>query len=578
MDIKRHSIDFPSYRSLHLAAIAPYPPRSHTGTGLAITCVENFGKGRRKEVGHEKVRGKGRHWEGTGGRVAKGGNEGTRGHQPPVSGPRREATATTIMADTGVEGEHWLQPNGRGPAFASRNKQKESRHLLNTLLLSISFFLIFVAFSTTQNLESSLIPGLLGRWSLAALYASFCVSSLFIATPIANLLPPRFALLVGGAAYIPLTAANLYPSWGTLIPAAVVLGCGAGILWSAQGAYLTAAASNYARSKNKEPKSAMGLFTGIFFCIFQLTQVVGNLVAGCIFMFGGDSEDEARNILFYMFLGVAALGVLLFLLLGKEVTEKERKSGETSDLFQQSKNVNSDGEQIGTPQVTSFKEVFRNVLDVVLLLGDPRMLLMVPVCIFSGMEQSFLSGDFNADIVKEAKGLEWVGFVMTVYGAFDAVGSMVLGRMADIIGKRLYLVVGFLAHATFIAFYISVLRISNIEELAANSWILFLSAAVLGVADACWNTFPPLMMSVFFSDNAEPAFGNLKFWQSIGAICPFVWGPLISFELKLIILGASLCVAVLSVVFLDLKVASISDTSDHTREKSKGALLADADA
>jgi len=39
-----------------------------------------------------------------------------------------------------------------------------------------------------------------------------------------------------------------------------------------------------------------------------------------------------------MFLGVAALGVLLFLLLGKEVTEKERKSGETSDLFQQSKN------------------------------------------------------------------------------------------------------------------------------------------------------------------------------------------------------------------------------------------------
>jgi len=68
--------------------------------------------------------------------------------------------------------------------------------------------------------------------------------------------------------------------------------------------------------------------------------------------------------------------------------------------------------------------------------------------------------------------------------------------------RRLYLVVGFLAHATFIAFYISVLRISNIEELAANSWILFLSAAVLGVADACWNTFPPLMMSVFFSDNA----------------------------------------------------------------------------
>jgi hypothetical protein len=77
----------------------------------------------------------------------------------------------------------------------------------------------------------------------------------------------------------------------------------------------------------------MGLFTGIFFCIFQvghsiwslprrlwwwwsssshprgvlgvlgvgvgffppqLTQVVGNLVAGCIFMYGGSNQDQAR--------------------------------------------------------------------------------------------------------------------------------------------------------------------------------------------------------------------------------------------------------------------------------------------
>jgi hypothetical protein len=120
----------------------------------------------------------------------------------------------------------------------------------------------------------------------------------------------------------------------------------------------------------------MGLFTGIFFCIFQvhfrfqhialllshvasprfssplpvllqLTQVVGNLVAGCIFMFGGSDQDQARyrtlhslahcacgcvlilaldsDILFYVFLGVAAGGVLLFLTLGNEVTEKERR-------------------------------------------------------------------------------------------------------------------------------------------------------------------------------------------------------------------------------------------------------------
>lgn len=46
---------------------------------------------------------------------------------------------------------------------------------------------------------------------------------------IANLLPPRFALLVGGAAYIPLTAANLYPAWGTA-PLFVRIVCVCGVL------------------------------------------------------------------------------------------------------------------------------------------------------------------------------------------------------------------------------------------------------------------------------------------------------------------------------------------------------------
>jgi MFS family permease len=448
----------------------------------------------------------------------------------------------------------------------SNNTGGGKRHLINALTLSTSFFLIFFAYSTTQNLESSLIPGKLGYWSLAALYASFCVSSLFIASPIANLLPPRFALLIGGAAYIPLTAANLYPRWATLIPAAVVLGCGAGVLWTAQGSYLTAAASNYARSKNKEPKSAMGLFTGIFFSIFQLTQVVGNLVAGCIFMFGGQDQDQARNILFYVFLGVAAGGVLLFLTLGREVTDKERRGGEINQrLLVERQGVNSEV----APRGSVLGRVFGNAFDVLRLLRDPRMFLMVPVCIYSGMEQSFVPGDFNADIVKQAKGLEWIGFVMAVYGAFDALASVLLGRMADVVGKRLYLVVGFVAHGSFIAFYMTYLNLSNIATLHDDFWILFLSAAVLGIADACWNTFPPLMMSVFFADNAEPAFGNLKFWQSIGAICPFVWGPLLAFETKLIVLGSTLCVATISVLILDLKVASISDTSDHGEKPSR---------
>jgi hypothetical protein len=63
----------------------------------------------------------------------------------------------------------------------------------------------------------------------------------------------------------------------------------------------------------------------------------------------------------------------------------------------------------------------------------------------------------------------------------------------------------------------------------------------------------------------EPAFGNLKFWQSIGAICPFVWGPLISFQVKLIIVGSTLCLATISVLILDLKVRLAPLLSSYTK-------------
>lgn len=71
----------------------------------------------------------------------------------------------------------------------------------------------FLHSSTIQNLESSL--GDLGAYSVSAIYGAFCISALFVATPVNSLLPPKWALIVGGSCYLVYTAANLYPRWGT---------------------------------------------------------------------------------------------------------------------------------------------------------------------------------------------------------------------------------------------------------------------------------------------------------------------------------------------------------------------------
>jgi hypothetical protein len=120
--------------------------------------------------------------------------------------------------------------------------------------------------------------------------------------------------------------------------------------------------------------------------------------------------------------------------------------------------------------------IFGNAFDVLRLLRDPRMLLLVlilvtslnhrspahflihqiSVCVYSGMEQSFMSGDFTSDIIKKAIGVNFIGslclapsfgtvliafalqlgFIMCVYGAFDAAASVLLGKAADIVGKK----------------------------------------------------------------------------------------------------------------------------------------------
>jgi hypothetical protein len=101
------------------------------------------------------------------------------------------------------------------------------------------------------------------------------------------------------------------------------------------------------------------------------------------------------------------LGVLLFFALGNEVTEQERHnaSKETDNLLSSARSA--DGLPILQPN--SAWSMFGRCLSVMKLLKDPRMVLLVPVCIYSGMEQSFVSGAFNADIVKATKGVEWVG-------------------------------------------------------------------------------------------------------------------------------------------------------------------------
>jgi MFS family permease len=108
--------------------------------------------------------------------------------------------------------------------------------------------------------------------SNSALYAAFAVVGFFAGT-ITNTLGIRFALSFGGLGYCVYVSSylcyNHTHNLGYTIFAGLLLGCCAGILWSAQGAIMM----------SYPPEKLKGRFISWFWIIFNLGAVIGSVVS-----------------------------------------------------------------------------------------------------------------------------------------------------------------------------------------------------------------------------------------------------------------------------------------------------------
>ena len=147
-------------------------------------------------------------------------------------------------------------------------------------ILSIAFLLLFSAFNTAQNLASSVLKNLgfdnLGFISLALLYLTFAICS-FLSSKVVNSWGERISMFVGSACYTLYIASFLLPSASVRYPdsslfllnstfikvvinlAAIINGFGAGVLWVAQGKYI----SRIANDSNK------GMYNSYFWSMFM---------------------------------------------------------------------------------------------------------------------------------------------------------------------------------------------------------------------------------------------------------------------------------------------------------------------
>ena len=93
----------------------------------------------------------------------------------------------------------------------------------NLIVLGISFFLLFSAFCSVQNLLSSLYPKY-GFLSLCIIYVMFMISCLTIPPLLIKKIGEKYTLLLSMAGYLFHTASNFYPVLPVLLLGAFSVG------------------------------------------------------------------------------------------------------------------------------------------------------------------------------------------------------------------------------------------------------------------------------------------------------------------------------------------------------------------
>jgi len=185
----------------------------------------------------------------------------------------------------------------------------------NLLLLSLSFMLLFTAFNTIQSYVTSLLPSHLGNLSLTVLYISVVV-----VVPVAPILVDRLgtktAMILGAFCYCLYIASLIRINAVLVLISSAINGFGASILWVGCGDSLTRWSEADSRGAN----------TGIFWGIFQLSSVIGNIAAYTII---NQMEESALFTIFTLTACVGS-GLLIFIqpLEEEEKGKEKNKEGE----------------------------------------------------------------------------------------------------------------------------------------------------------------------------------------------------------------------------------------------------------
>lgn len=428
------------------------------------------------------------------------------------------------------------------------------RIMKNLVITCLGFFLLFSAFQSYASLLTTINQQ--GSTSQSVIYAAFAVSSLLFPKLLISKLGCKYTMLVSIASYIPFMVSNYYREFLPQFLTSMLLGLGGATLWSSACTYINEISALYS-SQGTEPVDLITTrFFGIFFMIFQNSQIWGNLVsfyvlrtadndvkvvttgglpavpgvnitATCGINFCGEiSEslsqlpDQRRFMLITVYLVFTVLSAVVIAFF---LDQLHRSSSEKES------NV-----------------LFSRLTATLKHLRKPNQILMVPITIFMGVEQAFILSDYSQGYIACSWGIKNVSLVFICYGVVNAIASFFAGRFSKYVPRVIILLVGMVGNV--LACAIMFLW----DPGSRNILYFFITVGLWGMSDAIWQTIINSMYGILFRKDEEAAFGNLRLWEAIGFFIPYFFNKRLCMPSKLYLVLGVLAAGIVGCIIVEV--------------------------
>ena len=206
---------------------------------------------------------------------------------------------------------------------------------------------------------------------------------------------------------------------------------------------------------------------------------------------------------------------------------------------------NNDDKEVANSSTLSASQLFFATFK---HMKKPYQLLIIPLTFWGGVEQGFFGADYTAGYISCIIGVQNVGYVFITYGVCDAICSIAFGVVTKYVGRVPIYLLGAIINVVVIV----VLLYWAPDP--SQAYVLYLCAALWGVADAIWQTQINAFYGIIFKNDVEAAFSNYKLWESLGFIFAYILQTQVCIHVKLWMLLAILLPGMIGYLAIELHI------------------------